>query len=115
VDKLHEMGLTIGDELEAQDTYVASSLPSFRSTASVVTTFVFSLIKRLGDEVEETRDRLTSAVKRVSELIDRSSSTHTRLYRIPSSEYFCTDATSYGVIIFLIVVLVLLLVVVFYI
>jgi len=76
VDKLHEMGLTIGDELASQE----------------------SLIQRLGDEVEETKNKLSSAVKRVSELIDKSS-----------------NSTSYGVIIFLIAVLILLLVVVFYI
>jgi len=76
VTKLNEMSLTINDELHDQD----------------------KLLDEFEGEVQKSSNRISAGIKRVSELIDRSS-----------------NRTSYFVIIGLVVVLIFLLLVVFYI
>ncbi|KAL6070345.1 Syntaxin-6 [Balamuthia mandrillaris] len=75
VEKLEEIGITINDELTAQE----------------------SLIKRLGDEVDNTNSKILFGIKKLSTLIDQSS-----------------DRTSWLIIFVLMVLLVLLLIAVIY-
>ncbi|KAL6050245.1 Syntaxin-6 [Balamuthia mandrillaris] len=106
VEKLEEIGITINDELTAQE----------------------SLIKRLGDEVDNTNSKILFGIKKLSTLIDQSSGSSAlcpvlsflsspRL-SVSSNNLLLlllnTDRTSWLIIFVLMVLLVLLLIAVIY-